>query len=65
MHEPAGRILIAGVTQLGISATGLRESIRAGIPARFLMPDSVWRIIADTECYAEETQAAIVAESHR
>jgi nicotinate-nucleotide adenylyltransferase len=65
LGERAGRILIAGVTQLGISATALRDSIRAGLPARYLMPDAVWRIIDETECYAEKTQETAVAESYR
>jgi nicotinate-nucleotide adenylyltransferase len=48
----AGKILIEPVTQLEVSSTELRRSIRAGIEPRYLLPDSVWRIILATHCYA-------------
>jgi len=48
-----GRIHVQAVTQLEISSTDLRTSIRAGFDPRFLMPDSVRQIIIETECYAE------------
>ena len=54
----AGGIHIEPVTQLEVSSTELRRSIRAGIEPRYLLPDSVWRIILATHCYAaphEET----------
>jgi nicotinate-nucleotide adenylyltransferase len=54
----AGKIHIEPVTQLEVSSTELRRSIRAGIEPRYLLPDSVWRIIVATHCYAashEET----------
>jgi nicotinate-nucleotide adenylyltransferase len=54
----AGSIHIEPVTQLEVSSTELRRSIRAGIEPRYLLPDSVWRIIVATHCYAaphEET----------
>jgi nicotinate-nucleotide adenylyltransferase len=54
----AGSIHIEPVTQLEVSSTELRRSIRAGIEPRYLLPDSVWRIIVSTHCYAashEET----------
>lgn len=47
-----GRILIESVTQLEISATQLRASIRAGMEPKYLVPDSVWKIIRETGCYA-------------
>ncbi len=50
---PAGRIFVHAVTQLEISSTDLRASIRAGCDPMFLMPDSVRQIIMETECYAE------------
>lgn len=50
---PAGRIYVHAVTQLEISSTDLRASIRAGLDPLFLMPDSVRQIIIETECYAE------------
>jgi nicotinate-nucleotide adenylyltransferase len=48
----AGKIHIEPVTQLEVSSTELRRSIRAGIDAKYLLPDSVWRIIVETRCYA-------------
>jgi nicotinate-nucleotide adenylyltransferase len=51
---PAGRIHVQAVTQLEISSTDLRASIRGGLDPRFLMPDSVRQIIIETECYAED-----------
>jgi nicotinate-nucleotide adenylyltransferase len=50
---PAGRVYVHAVTQLEISSTDLRTSIRAGLDPMFLMPDSVRHIIIETECYAE------------
>src|SRR5690606_7331031 len=50
----AGRIHIEPVTQLDISATGLRAAVRAGRDPRYLVPDAVRRIIFETECYAEK-----------
>ncbi|MFS8608346.1 MAG: nicotinic acid mononucleotide adenylyltransferase, partial [Gammaproteobacteria bacterium] len=55
----AGRIHVEPVTQLDISASGLRAAIRAGRDPRYLVPDAVRRIILETECYAEkETEKA-------
>ena len=50
---PAGRIHVQPVTQLEISSTDLRDSLRARRDPKFLVPDSVRGIILDTECYAE------------
>ena len=50
---PAGRIHVQPVTQLEISSTDLRDSLRARRDPQFLVPDSVREIILDTECYAE------------
>ena len=50
---PAGRIHVLPVTQLEISSTDLRDSLRARRDPKFLVPDSVREIIIDTECYAE------------
>lgn len=52
-QAPFGRLYVQAVTQLEISSTDLRTSIRAGLDPRFLMPDSVRNIIIETECYAE------------
>jgi nicotinate-nucleotide adenylyltransferase len=48
----AGQIIVQDVTQLEISSTHLRESIRAGIEPRYLVPPDVGSIIAATGCYA-------------
>lgn len=57
----AGRVHVEAVTQLEISSTDLRASLRAGLDPKFLMPDSVCRIITETECYAESSQQETVA----
>ena len=49
----AGFVHVQPVTQLEISSTDLRDSLRAGRDPQFLVPDSVRQIILDTECYAE------------
>lgn len=55
--EAAGQVLVQDVTQLEVSATDLRASIRLGIEPRFLVPDAVWHIIARTGCYAETDES--------
>ena len=56
LHESfAGRVHVQPVTQLEISSTDLRSSIRSGMDPRFLMPDSVRDIIVETGCYAEDS----------
>jgi nicotinate-nucleotide adenylyltransferase len=52
----AGGLHVRPVTQLEISSTDLRASLRAGLDPKFLMPDSVRQIINYTECYAEKPQ---------
>jgi nicotinate-nucleotide adenylyltransferase len=52
----AGGLHVRPVTQLEISSTDLRASLRAGLDPQFLMPDSVRQIINHTECYAEKPQ---------
>jgi nicotinate-nucleotide adenylyltransferase len=52
----AGRVHVQAVTQLEISSTELRATIRAGLDPKFLMPDSVRKVILETECYAENRQ---------
>lgn len=49
----SGQIIIREVTQLEISATDLRNSIRAGIQPKYLVPDAVWDVIQTSGCYAE------------
>jgi len=48
----SGQIVVQDVTQLEISSSDLRASIRAGIAPRYLMPDAVWRLIESSGCYA-------------
>ena len=48
----SGRVFVAPVTQLEISATALRASIRAGGDPRYLVPEPVRAIIQQTQCYA-------------
>jgi nicotinate-nucleotide adenylyltransferase len=52
-EKAAGFIHVQPVTQLEISSTDLRDSLRAGRDPKFLVPDSVREIIIETECYAE------------
>jgi nicotinate-nucleotide adenylyltransferase len=49
----AGQIIVQDVTQLEVSATDLRASIRAGVEPRYLVPEAVLQIIVKTGCYAE------------
>lgn len=49
--EIAGRVHIHAVTQLEISSTEIRELVAAGRDPRFLMPDAVREVIAESECY--------------
>ena len=53
LHEPgAGRVLVTPVTQIDVSASGIRQSTATGEDPRYLVPDSVRDIILETECYA-------------
>jgi nicotinate-nucleotide adenylyltransferase len=49
----SGCMYVHPVTQLEISSTDLRAALVAGLDPKFLMPDSVRKIILKTECYAE------------
>ena len=51
-NSRAGRIYIHAVTQLEISSTEIRELVAAGRDPRFLMPDRVRQVIADSACYS-------------
>jgi nicotinate-nucleotide adenylyltransferase len=53
---PAGRICVQAVTPLEISSTDLRDLIVAGRDPRYLVPDSVRALIADTGCYHDPAQ---------
>lgn len=50
-ERPAGGIWSQGVTQLAISATGIREAIASGYSASYLLPASVWRYIQQHKLY--------------
>jgi nicotinate-nucleotide adenylyltransferase len=51
--EAFGQLIVQDVTQLEVSATDLRASIRDGIEPRYLVPYEVLRIIAASGCYAQ------------
>ena len=54
LHEsPYGFVHIHAVTQLEISSTEIRELVDAGRDPRFLMPDAVRDVIAESRCYGE------------
>lgn len=50
-RDIAGRVHIHAVTQLEISSTEIRELVAAGRDPRFLMPDAVREVIAESACY--------------
>ena len=52
-----GCIHVRSVTQLEISSTELRSLIKAGLDPKYLVPDAVRDIIAETECYGGDIQA--------
>lgn len=57
LHESrAGRIYIHAVTQLEISSTAIREFVLNGGDPRFLMPDTVRKVILESGCYARQTE---------
>lgn len=47
----AGKILLQEVTQLEISSSAVRECLVSGRSARYLVPDSVLKIIEESGCY--------------
>jgi len=48
---PAGRVLVQEVTQLEISASAIRRLVAGGRDPRYLVPDAVRRLIAESGCY--------------
>ncbi len=48
-----GRIHVHAVTQLEIASTEIRDLIEAGRDPRFLLPDTVRQVIAQSRCYGE------------
>jgi nicotinate-nucleotide adenylyltransferase len=54
LHEAtAGRIFVHAVTQLEISSTELRQLISRGRDPRYLVPDSVCKLLRETGWYAQ------------
>lgn len=49
-----GRIYVTPVTQLEISATDLRDGIGAGIDPKYLVPESVRKMLLESEIYARQ-----------
>lgn len=54
-EAPAGRILPFPIAALDISATHLRETLRSGGSARYLLPDPVLDYIAGHRLYTNES----------
>ena len=53
LHQArAGRVYIRAVTQLEISSSAIREMVRSGRQPRYLVPDSVCRLLAESGCYS-------------
>ena len=53
LHDVScGRVVIAELSQLAISATQIRTEIAAGRSAQFLLPDAVWKYITEQGLYA-------------
>ena len=51
--QPAGLVYVHAVTALEIASSELRRIVLAGEDPRYLVPDSVRRIILETRCYAD------------
>lgn len=51
-QKEAGGVWSQPVSQLGISATDIRERVRQGKQLRYLMPDAVWQFIEDQGLYS-------------
>lgn len=49
--RPAGGLLMQAVTQLDISATGIRQLVAAGKSANYLLPQNVWNFIQQQKLY--------------
>jgi len=50
-RQPAGRIHFQAVTQLDISASGIRQELAAGRDIRYLLPDTVYELIKTQHIY--------------
>jgi nicotinate-nucleotide adenylyltransferase len=51
LGQAAGGLVFIPVTQLDISATDIREQIRAGQDIRYLLPDLVYEMIKEQQLY--------------
>lgn len=51
-RTPAGQILVHEVTQLEIASSTIRERLLHGLGVRYLLPESVRKIIEEAGCYA-------------
>jgi len=51
-ESPAGAIVLQSPRLLPISATEIRQQIRAGKSAQFLVPDAVWNYIKANQLYS-------------
>lgn len=51
LSPPAGRVVFLEVTQLAISATGIRRLVALGKSPRYLLPDPVLRTIQSEDLY--------------
>jgi nicotinate-nucleotide adenylyltransferase len=51
LTAPAGRVMLLEVTQLAISATGIRQLLSRGKSPRYLLPDPVLRMIETEGLY--------------
>jgi nicotinate-nucleotide adenylyltransferase len=51
-RAPAGHVLAVPVTQMAVSSTRIRELLRAGLSARYLLPEAVLERILQESWYA-------------
>jgi nicotinate-nucleotide adenylyltransferase len=61
---PAGGIATVAIAALDISATRVREGLRAGRSQRYLIPDSVLDYIRARELYKEPDEPGADAAGH-
>lgn len=51
LEQPAGKIIFHKLTRLDIAATQIRQMIKNGESARYLLPERVWQYIQDNQLY--------------